>query len=375
MNQFLKWGLTGLSLVLLIAAVSSGSALLYFLFSSVFMLRLMSDVMIRYYKNNIYVIHSVNSKMLYSGESLAVDYRVYNSCYLPMLNVEIEFDMDKKIKQSTSLKEMAVIAAQDYLPFVKNFTCPYRGYYNVGKVKVTLHDPLMIHKRVVTFEKPIEVIVRPKIKKLRPQYFVPKDAYGTLKSNKKTLLDDTNIAGIRPYAHGDALKNIHWKISAKNDELLTKVYDDTIMSRLILVLDAYKGNFSKGMDLKLEEEMVSFCLSLIYDLIESGIRVRLMFSGKESTSVDVDGMGDFDKILDLLTHFESVGNHSIHEVLEPLMTQDRVVVITPYLTRELMLYQMQHSEIEVYSFKKNKPEDEGLSCHWIEDIMDVTYEI
>lgn len=374
MSRLFKAFLGGLCVILFIAAFSSGSPIIYFLFSMVMVIMVLSFALIRLYERNLFVVHSINSKILHSGENLSVDYRVYNSSYLPMLNVGIEFDIDKKIKWSTSLKEVASIGIQDYLPFEKKFVCPYRGYYDVGKVIVTLYDPLMLHKRVVIYQKPIEVIVRPQIKKLRLPSFEAKDAYGTLKSDKKSINDETNIANIRPYERGDALKNIHWKLSARNDELLTKVYDETVLSRMVIVLDAYKGNFEIGMSLALEEEMVTFCLSLIYNLVQKGMRVKLVYHSREAVTVDVDTMGDLDKVSDLLTHFESLGNQSLATVLGNIAYTDRVLAITPIATKELTYFLSNNSELEMFTFSKTFQLSPNTAFCWIDDVMDVTYE-
>lgn len=374
MSRLFKGFLAGLAFVLLLAALSSGSTVIYFLFCMVLAMIVLSFFLIRLYERNLFVVHSVNNKVLHSGETLSVDYRVYNSSFLPMLNVGIAFDIDKKIKQSTSLKEVACIGIQDYIPFEKQFVCPYRGYYDVGKVVVTLYDPLMLHKRVVVYEKPIEVVVRPKLKQLNLPLFEAKDAYGTLKSDKKSIRDETNIANIRPYVRGDVLKNIHWKLSARHDELLTKVYDETILSRMVVVLDAYRGNFEIGMSLALEEEMVTFCLSLVYGLIQKGMRVKLVYHAKEAVTVDVDTLGDFDKVNDLLTHFESLGSQSLASVLANISSTDRIVAITPMATKELTYFMSKNAELDVYTFRDTYQINQKSAYCWIDDVMDVAYE-
>lgn len=50
----------------------------------------------------------------------------------------------------------------------------------------------------------------------------------------------TQIDGIREYMQGDLLKNIHWKLSAKADQLLVKEFYDSTEDSIILLAELYK---------------------------------------------------------------------------------------------------------------------------------------
>lgn len=374
MHRFFKWTLYLTTALLGVFALSSGGAHLYFLFAVFFTATAASFLMVRTYAKNLYVVHSVNSKTIETGDGLGIDYRVYNSSYLPLLHAEIVFEVDKKMKTDAAVREIAMIGIQDFLPYEKEFICPYRGFYEVGQVRVTIYDPLMCHVREVVFSKAIRVTVRPKIHPIVCPLIEPKDAYGTLKADKKTLTDETNIANIRKYERGDALKNIHWKLSAKKDELLTKEFEDTVLTRLVVVLDAYKGNFESGMTLALEEQMVSFCASLINSYVQQGTRLRLVWSAKEPVAMDVHTLADFDAAMDALTRFESIGTQGIEETLSSLPETDYVLVITPMVSKALVYEGQRGREMTVYTFRNNSETLDRTTFNWIDDLMDVTYE-
>lgn len=52
-------------------------------------------------------------------------------------------------------------------------------------------------------------------------------------------LDHADVRGIRPYRPGDSIRDIHWRTSARRDELVVRDYDATEPLDLILVLDAW----------------------------------------------------------------------------------------------------------------------------------------
>lgn len=46
-----------------------------------------------------------------------------------------------------------------------------------------------------------------------------------------------NVIELREYRQGDHIKNIHWKLSARMDELMVKEYDTLISTKLLLFID------------------------------------------------------------------------------------------------------------------------------------------
>lgn len=91
----------------------------------------------------------------------------------------------------------------------------------------------------------------------------------TQKSNTGAQLD-----GIREYMQGDLLKNIHWKLSAKADELLVKEFNDSPQDSIIILTELYKPVLNS---------VLNNSFSIACSLLKQGNRVYLCWlnSGNE----------------------------------------------------------------------------------------------
>lgn len=364
-------------LVLLgLVALLSGGRLLYYFFLVLGIVRLSAYLMIKHHEKNIQVFHSVGSETIQSGEVLDIEYRVASSSFLPISHMEIVFQMDKRLATDAALKEVAFLRSQDTLPYLRKLICPYRGFYEVGQVALKIYDPLMLHQRELFFKHAIDVTVYPKVLPMSALNFDPEDAFGTLKANRRSLTDHTNIVNIRDYERGDPLKNIHWKLSAKQGELLTKEFEETIVTRLVVVLDGYEGHFSHGLTLGDEELMVSFCASLIKALLDVHAQLRLYINGVEPLIIDGSEPGDFQRVLEALTRFESISSTPVnHFINTHVGANDHLVLITPTLTKSYLdsIIGKKKGQ-QIYAFSKHSETENVAQIKWIDRIMDVAYE-
>jgi uncharacterized protein (DUF58 family) len=116
------------------------------------------------------------------------------------------------------------------LPATVAFEVPYerRGEHELGPVAVTVTDSLGLVVTSGTVEATDEVLVFPPVYRLGgPDAFV------------RTLTPDPDeresFDRLREYTPGDSLRDIHWKSSAKRDDLLVTEFDDDSEDRELLV--------------------------------------------------------------------------------------------------------------------------------------------
>lgn len=77
-------------------------------------------------------------------------------------------------------------------------------------------------------------------------------------------LHHADVRGVRPYRPGDGLKEIHWRTTARRNELVVREYDSTEPLDLILVLDAWQPAAPKPVDLQNVEWAVSLTASICW---------------------------------------------------------------------------------------------------------------
>lgn len=76
-----------------------------------------------------------------------------------------------------------------------------------------------------------------------------------------------NVIDLREYRQGDHIKSIHWKLSARMDELMVKEYDELISAKILLFID---GTNTDDRDHWIEQ-IFFICRSLGQELMEYDI--------------------------------------------------------------------------------------------------------
>lgn len=112
------------------------------------------------------------------------------------------------------------------------------------------------------------------------QYIFPQ--YGELEIGEETLnaydmesykfsgrrkgSDPSETFSLKPYAPGDSVKAIHWKLSAKTDEIIIKESSLPVENKLIVVVDKCTACTPDRAD-----EIASYTASVCYSLLKKGI--------------------------------------------------------------------------------------------------------
>lgn len=374
---------------LLVASVlSGGKTLYYFLFTAVIVLVGMA-VMVEYNERNLYIFYLASENTIRSGDSININYKITNTSVVPIFHSVIDFKLDKKMNTEANLREIAYFGNFERINFSKEIVCKYRGYYKVGSVNVDLYDPLMLHKRTINFNKEIDITVYPKVVPIKQKLIQSQDFYGTLKAPRRTLEDRTNIINIRPYIPGDQLKNIHWKLSAKRDELQTKEFEQTVSNKLFIMIN---GQAEHETDLDREELMVSFVLSLIKDELNDDVKTKVIMNDGHSTVIEGGTRSDFQGFLETMTSFECTGDlefssfvnkHLTETTIDENISQNSIILIMQTVNNAFFDALNAHGHVlNIFTFTPKTAEAKDVilrnqskvvNFQFIDQIMDVAY--
>ena len=68
---------------------------------------------------------------------------------------------------------------------------------------------------------------------------------GDMIIDNKAFEDKSRISSLREFREGDSVKAIHWKLSAKLDELIIKEFDNSADTNVIVFVDNYYELYKK----------------------------------------------------------------------------------------------------------------------------------
>lgn len=150
-----------------------------------------------------------------------------------------------------------------------------RGIIEVGPLRVETRDPLGIARTSREIIGVDEVTVAPRAHLLE----IPRLGQGLLGTHlmeKARRLGPGDFHGLREYVDGDEPRSIHWKASARSEQLLVKEHTVEGLRRCTVVLDALPGSYRD--DAGFERAIVA-AASLVHSAERGGLTTRFVTAG------------------------------------------------------------------------------------------------
>ncbi|SEQ81327.1 Uncharacterized conserved protein, DUF58 family, contains vWF domain [Arthrobacter sp. OV608] len=125
------------------------------------------------------------------------------------------------------------------------FTVPTqrRAVLQLGPVRSVKSDPLHLLRRTAGLNDPAELYVHPRIVQLaNSSTGLLRDLEGLARQTISN--DDISFHALRQYAPGDDRRHIHWKSSARTQNLMVRQFEETRRSQLAILLAARPGEYA-----------------------------------------------------------------------------------------------------------------------------------
>lgn len=163
--------------------------------------------------------------------------------------------------------------------------CEKRGYHRIGPVLFESGDFFGLTRRFLSGANPCFLTVYPRVAPI-DRYSVPTHRpMGETTARMRLFEDPTRIAGVREYEHGDPLRRIHWKASAKTGRLHAKLYDPSSLEGANIVLDFCADSWAGDDSERRSEFAVTVAASLASHLAERGLDAGLVSNGVDAADV------------------------------------------------------------------------------------------
>lgn len=142
-----------------------------------------------------------------------------------------------------------------------------RGEWTLGPAQIVVRDVFGLFEQVHEVDETDTLLVFPPVRQLLPAaYRQLLTAAGTGTGDKRTVFD-----GLREYDTGDPLRDIHWRTSAKRDELVVAEYaEGSTDDRVTIVATATPDS---------GDAMAEAAAGLAVALLDAGIPVALRVPG------------------------------------------------------------------------------------------------
>ena len=112
-----------------------------------------------------------------------------------------------------------------------------RGRYAVGPLSVRLSDPFGLCELARSFAASDELVVTPVVEPLPPVQLGGDWAGGGESISRAIAVAGSEDTTTREYRHGDDLRKVHWRSTARTGELMVRQEEQPFQSRATLLLD------------------------------------------------------------------------------------------------------------------------------------------
>jgi len=193
----------------------------------------------------------------------------------------------------------------------------YRCVSEVGIESVEMYDFLKIFKlRKQIKDNPI-LIVCPDVVPFSDELFSisPSQEAGT--SRKASFEDYSSITDVRKYEYSDSMKRVHWKLSAKKNELMVKNYDHTNTMVTAIIVDNRKTADTIKAPEILEDKLIETAVSICKFNLDDNYPVMIDFMDNKAPSRAYEaGSAGFDKLF-----FAAASIRIDEDYVEPLFDE------------------------------------------------------
>ena len=242
--------------------------------------------------NRVSYERSISERRAFPGETVDLTLRVANQKLLPLgwLSVEDQWSLALPVEdgmlfaapagQTGVFRSAFSVRWYEQIRRRHRLRCTKRGFYPFGPVRLVSGDIWGLFRNSKILSQLDWLIVYPQVLSLEALGFPQKEPLGERKATWRIFEDPSRAVGIRDYRPEDGFRHIHWKASARRQDLQTKVYEPTTSHHLVLFLNvATFARHWEGIKPLLLEQTIAVSASIASWAVAERCLVGLMANG------------------------------------------------------------------------------------------------
>lgn len=252
------------------------------------------------------------------------------------------------------------------LPYKKierhwHVTCTKRGMFTVSHAVIVISDLF----GTAEWSRPMpeaeaHLTVLPAVRQLDALTELPQQFSGEILRNRTIIPDRFAVCGIRQYADGDPVRDICWTASARSEQPMVWQYQETAAPEITLMLnmETRETDHAQISDKALFEDTVRLCAALLGNAERLHLPVRLIANtvtgnmpAESGVCCGPDGLRHLLRMLAALPDSVSCKFTRLLRRFLAANQNTAVIVITPFVSAELMQLAAKEPHITVLSLK------------------------
>lgn len=352
-----------------------GGKLPYMFFYTTIIMPLVSIFIVLVISFRFKYIQEIDKNHIVKGDHVKLIFRIINEDIFLYPYIKVNFYGTNTIFFNQFISQRLSIEPFNIKDFSYDLECKYRGSYDIGIKSIEIEDFLGIFKYTYKVQETKSVTVYPKITYLE-KFYLKTNYLSEAHSIMNTKLEDmTTISDTRKYAYGDSLKRIHWKLSAKKNELISKNYQSTSQICATIFLDLQELNLTVEENTIIEDKLIDAAGAVIYYCLSQLIPINFVFYSDGIKNIKANSLLEFDEIYKILAKIrfkEEIPLDQLMEVyFEDYLLKTNVLIFTASLTYSLynQIYKNKFSGNEISLIYISNEELTGEKASESENIL------
>jgi len=287
------------------------------------------------------IFQSMDSYMVVKGDWNNYSFEIANEDYIAYRNVKVNFLYDKSTIKKTEDSIEYSLLPNDKEKMDTQIRCNYRGEYSIGVDSIEVTDFLYIFSITYPISSKLKVKVLPRVVSVEQLEIAPALIDSKNPMQFSNFVEEELDTEIRKYLRGDNRKRIHWKASAKMNELLSRKYNQKPKAKVVLFMDLEKIH---GEDLSIvisEDKIMESILAIANYYVSKNTPSQIIFGVEDIKQIHINSKYDFDGFYKACINLHFDTKISVDElILRRLQGGDNgmfYVTATHKLTKELYM--------------------------------------
>lgn len=207
--------------------------------------------------------------------------------------------------------------------YTTRMVCKYCGEYDIGVKEVVLTDFFRLFTLCYQVPSTIKAIVHPRMIQLQELKSI---GNLNMQISKESLQGNTELdVVVRDYVAGDAMKHIHWKASAKEQKLKTRMQIGEEKQGILFLCDTKRYSKDMYAYLPLESQMIECLLALVLYFAKQNTPASICFENQGLKQISVHGLQDYQSFYQAISSVYFEEEVQIEHMMQQLMG-NRIVV-------------------------------------------------
>jgi len=285
------------------------------------------------------IYQEMGQRIVIKGDLTSYAFTIANEDYITFRSVKVNFLHDMSIiSNAESIKDYCLLPKTSEKMETK-IRCNYRGEYYIGANEIEIMDFLYLFKITYPINSKLKVTVLPRVVTIGRLGIAPaqKDAkYFPCHFNS---VQDAMDIETRKYQSGDSRKQIHWKVTAKKNQLFSRKYSSNPKSETIVIMDLQSIQEDDLTNIITEDQIIESTLAIANYCKDNNTKVKIYYEQDGPQKVYIRGKIDFDLFYQLCVGMRFRAGMPAYELLKEshknALDSNFYIIITHNLTREL----------------------------------------